>query len=67
MPLGEHYLRLMNLANQAHDRETYHYFVNQAQKLLSEEVPIPNQSLQILPNKATEYHQEAAWDSSQSI
>ena len=60
MPLGEHYLRLMNLANQAHDRETYHYFVNQAQKLLNEEVPIPNQSLSVLPKKATEYQHEAA-------
>lgn len=60
MPLGEHYLRLMNLANQAHDRETYHYFVNQAQKLLNEEVPIPNQSLTILPKKATKYQQKAA-------
>jgi|TARA_A100001011_G_scaffold283834_2_gene294245 hypothetical protein len=50
----------MNLANQAHDRETYHYFVNQAQKLLNEEVPIPNQSLTVLPKKATRYQQEAA-------
>jgi hypothetical protein len=50
----------MNLANQAHDRETYHYFVNQAQKLLNEEVPIPNQSLSVLPKKATGYQHEAA-------
>ena len=28
MSLSEHYLRLMNLANQAHDRETYQYFVD---------------------------------------
>ena len=60
MPLGEHYLRLMNLANQAHDRETYHYFVNQAQKLLNEEVSIPKQSLPVLPKKATGYQHEAA-------
>ena len=60
MSLSEHYLRLMNLANQAHDRDTYQYFVDQAQKLLNEESLNSNQPLTFLPQKNAVYEQEAA-------
>ena len=40
MSLSEHYLRLMNLANQAHDRETYQYFVDQAKSCSMRHRPI---------------------------
>ena len=60
MSLSEHYLRLMNLANQAHDRDTYQYFVDQAQKLLNEESSNSNQPLTFLPQKNAVYEQEAA-------
>ena len=60
MSLGEHYLRLMNLANQAHDRETYHYFVNQAQKLLQDNSASMNQSLSLISSDVQASEQEAA-------
>ena len=60
MSLSEHYLRLMNLANQAHDRETYQYFVDQAQKLLNEDLSESNQPLPLLCSETSHYQQEAA-------
>jgi len=48
MSLSDHYLRLMNLANQAQDRETYHYFVQKAQQLLNEEASNLQQSLSVV-------------------
>ena len=61
MSLSEHYLRLMNLANQAHDRETYQYFVDQAQKLLNEaSSDSSNQPLPLLSRGTNKYQQEVA-------
>ena len=60
MSLSEHYLRLMNLANQAHDRETYQYFVDQAQKLLNEDSTQSNQPLTLFCRETSQYQQEAA-------
>lgn len=60
MSLSEHYLRLMNLANQAHDRETYQYFVDQAQKLLNEDSSESNQPISLLCRETSHYQQEAA-------
>ena len=61
MSLSEHYLKLMNLANQAHDRQTYQYFVDQAQKLLNDESSyISNQPLPLLTLGTNQYQQKAA-------
>lgn len=60
MSLSEHYLRLMNLANQAHDRETYQYFVDQAQKLLNEDSSQSNQPLSLFCRESSQYQQKAA-------
>ncbi len=60
MSLSEHYLRLMNLANQAQDRETYHYFVQKAQQLLNEEASNLQQSLSVVSAEPRRAEQEAA-------
>ena len=60
MSLSEHYLRLMNLANQAQDSETYHYFVQKAQQLLNEETSSLQQSLSVVSAEPQRTQQEAA-------
>ncbi|AII43471.1 hypothetical protein KR100_08865 [Synechococcus sp. KORDI-100] len=50
----------MNLANQAHDRETYQYFVDQAQKLLNEDSSQSNQPLSLFCRESSQYQQKAA-------
>ena len=60
MSLSEHYLRLMNLANQAQDPETYHYFVQKAQQLLNEETSSLQQALSVVSVEPQRTQQEAA-------
>ena len=60
MSLSEHYLRLMNLANQAQDRDTYHYFVQKAQQLLNGESSTLKQSLSVVSAEPRRAEHEAA-------
>jgi hypothetical protein len=39
MFLSKRYRELMDLANQAHDRQTYFYYLKQAEQLLRSESP----------------------------
>ena len=60
MTLGKRYLTLMNLANQACDRKTYHQLVDQAQKLLQDDSPDSNHPVTIISSGIESAEQEAA-------